>query len=40
VLPTRQRQLVASNIAHPRPLDFHLTGMEELGLLISHDYFR
>src|SRR6516165_10272711 len=28
VLPTRQRQLVASNIAHPRPLDFHLTGMK------------
>src|SRR6516164_2173341 len=28
VLPTRQRQLMASNIAHPRPLDFHLTGLE------------
>src|SRR5262249_33586973 len=28
VLPTRQRLLVASNIAHPRPLAFHLTGMK------------
>jgi hypothetical protein len=28
VLPTRQRQFVASNIAHPRPPDFHLTGMK------------